>query len=284
VQQQKTALASVIPFFRTNVGNITDVNFNQTFDPQYDLPSAVTSVTRVDRGFTPSPNFAITTVFEDFDKPTGTNTSGATNNSNNITINHVTAIDCDGLPAGCLTVPDHFYTHDIPVNDVVAPPSPSDLLLGPQLFRAGAISWTSSGANTYFQTNWLDSGGLSVSGYQALEFRIDRQRSDTNPTQPHSLNSLNPTNFSVQLVFADGSLSKSVCLSTYTDLRGPVGGVAGLHPVMRTVRISLADFNCPISSADLPCAGLQFVRGIRLIFDKTATGAIYLANVRFTRR
>jgi hypothetical protein len=76
---------------------------------------------------------------------------------------------------------------------------------------------------------------------------------------------------------ADGSLSDPVQLSTYADLRGPVGGVSGpnanLHPILQTARISLQDF----TSADL-----TNVRGVRLVFDGTSSGAIYVANVRLS--
>lgn len=74
---------------------------------------------------------------------------------------------------------------------------------------------------------------------------------------------------------ADGTFSQALLLSSYTDLRGPVGGLgnAGLHPILQTARIPLSDF----AGADL-----TQVRGVRFSFDGTATGAIYLANVRLS--
>ena len=88
---------------------------------------------------------------------------------------------------------------------------------------------------------------------------------------------------------ADGSVSNAVPLCRYADLRGPVGGYdsyncvdtdsAGkcirwadaYHPILQTVRIPLAHF----INADL-----SQVRGVRLIFDITPSGSIYVANIR----
>jgi hypothetical protein len=42
---------------------------------------------------------------------------------------------------------------------------------------------------------------------------------------------------------------------------------------LQTVRIPLCDF---------PNADLTQVSGVRLVFDDTATGAIYLSNIRFS--
>ena len=71
---------------------------------------------------------------------------------------------------------------------------------------------------------------FSGTGYQTLDFRISRQESPADSSQPHSLNSSVSTNFSIQLVMADGSFSSPVRLSTYADLSGPVGGKNQLQP------------------------------------------------------
>jgi hypothetical protein len=261
-QQQQTALASVIPFFRGNVGSNASPNFNQNFDPRYSLPALVTSVTQVQRAFTPSPKSTITTIFEDFDQATGTNSSGVANDDY-VSITHVTATDC----TGCLTVPDHFYDFYDPMP--IPPVS--------QLFKAGAISWTSTDGNPYFQTNWTNlNNSADISGFQSLDFLVGRQRSSTAPTLPNTLNTTAVTNFSIQLVMADNSLSEPVCLSTYADLNGPVGGANELHTILQTVRIPLTDFNGNQLN-------LSQVRGIRFTFNKTTTGAIYLANIRLAR-
>jgi len=103
---------------------------------------------------------------------------------------------------------------------------------------------------------------------------VSRQRSTIDPVQPNSLNPSSPTSFVIQLVMSDNSLSEGVCLKTYTDLVGPVGGPDGLHAIMQTVRIPLADFRG---------VSLAQIRGIRFTFNETATGPIYIANIRLAR-
>jgi hypothetical protein len=146
--------------------------------------------------------------------------------------------------------------------------------------RAGRISWTTGGTNTYFQTNWTGTGGIDISSYTTLEIRVSRQNS--------SLNTDMPTNFSIRLMQTMNLGSGPLRLSTYIDpnfvgqsghqsyLQGPVGSTyGGAHPILQTVRIPLADF---------PNWGIvkRGVHGIRLIFDQTNSGAIYVANIRLS--
>ena len=227
--QRTTSLASVVALFRGNVGPNADPTFNQNFNPQYDLPDVVTSVTRIGRGYTDSPSSSVTTVFEDFDRPTGTNTYGFPNDASNITINHG-------------TVPNHAAVQ-----------------------RAGQISWSSADDANYFQSNWASAGsGNDVSAFETLDLRVSRQNSALNP--------VTPSNFAVALSLDDDTLSQPVNLSSYTDLRGPVGGPGGLHPILQSARVPLADF----------ATDLTRVRGVRLTFNDTPSGAIYVANLRLS--
>ena len=247
--QQQIALASLVAFFRANVGAAANPTLNRNFNPRHDPPPVVTSVTRVDQGFTPSPSSAVTRVFDDFDPPRGGDPAGISNvtNHSDVTITH-------GI------VPNH---------------DPS--------LAAGHITWTSPGADRYFQSTWTAAGsGNDVRGYQTLDFRISQRNNPLNPS--------GATNFSIRLVMADGSVSDPVPLCRYADLRGPVGGYNSYscvqqdtsgncirwadahHPVLQTVRIPLADF----VNADL-----SRVRGVRLVFDIKPSGAIHLANIRF---
>jgi hypothetical protein len=61
--------AAGMAFFRGNIGPNRNPVFNQNFDPEFLLPAVVTSITRVDRGYTDSPSSTITTVFDDFSNP-----------------------------------------------------------------------------------------------------------------------------------------------------------------------------------------------------------------------
>src|SRR5205823_7461039 len=101
--------------------------------------------------------------------------------------------------------------------------------------------------------------------------------------EPSLMNPTEPTNFSVRLALADGTLSEPVQLAAYTDLAGPVGsliffggGSVGrtlLHPILQTVRIPLSDLGAPLTR----------VRGVRFTFDGTPTGAIYMSDIRISR-
>ncbi|MFL5337690.1 MAG: hypothetical protein ACJ8H8_32105, partial [Geminicoccaceae bacterium] len=87
------------------------------------------------------------------------------------------------------------------------------------------------------------------------------------------------TDFSVQLVRPNGSLSAKVALSSYLALRGPVGrsdsdSFAELHPILMTARVPLEDFG--LSPADA-------IRGVRFSFDRSRSGAIQLADVRLSK-
>jgi hypothetical protein len=145
--QRQTGLASVLALFRGNVGAQADPSFNENFNPLVGLPSVVTSVTRVDRGYTDSP--ALNVTFEDFTQPTGTNTYGAANDAGGITINH-----------GANLVPNH----------------------APAL-RAAQISWNTP--NAFFQTNWTPpSVGADISNFLSLDIRLSRQSSGLNPAGP----------------------------------------------------------------------------------------------------
>jgi hypothetical protein len=77
-RQQQVGMAAVMALIRGNVGAQLDPTFNQNFNPLYLLPDVVSSVTRVDRGFTDSPSNTITTVLNDLSSSAGLSSSGIT--------------------------------------------------------------------------------------------------------------------------------------------------------------------------------------------------------------
>jgi hypothetical protein len=226
--QRQTGLASLVPFMRGYVpGSIGfDAQFTQTFNPQFALPSGLTAITPINRGYTDSPNAAITAVLEDFDQPTGTGSAGIPNQAQGISIQHQT-----------------IREHD------------------PSL-QAGAISWSRSGRNVYFQTNVAQPNqGIDISAYKTLDLRLENNRfAET------------ATDFEVALVSTDNTLSQAVPISTYLQLIGPVGGPGGIHRMLQTARIPLTDFTTDLSQ----------IRGVRLTFNKTPRGSIYAANIRLS--
>jgi len=242
--QRTTGLASVLAFFRANVGASATLSFNQNFDPRYQLPGAITSIpARVDEGFTPSPNLSRTKVLFEFlasGWPPGTSTA--------------TSSSAVSLVTG-LGVPNH---------------DPS--------LSAGSVTWNSSSCSTYLQINWKDKDtGDNIAGYQTLDFRVSRQLD-------FYKNASASTSFQIQLIAKDGSdagapTGSAVSLNRYISLAGPVGipdvvmPADGIHPILQTIRIPLTDFMG---------ANLSQIRGVRLIFSDTATGAIYVASLRLS--
>jgi hypothetical protein len=226
--QRATGSASLLAFMRGNIPGSVGFNpiFNRHFNPQFGLPREVTQITRVDRGYTSSPNKEITAVLEDFDRPTGTSSLGFANLARNINISH-------GF------VPEHDFS-----------------------FQAGNISWSRPGDDVYFQTNAAKVGqGINITAYKTLDLRVENQ-----------FYSAVPTDLQVSLVLGNGSLSRAVSLKNYVNLKGPVGGPGGTHAMLKTARISLNDFGVSLTD----------VQGVRLTFNKTQRGAIYVGNMRLS--
>ena len=129
-------------------------------------------------------------------------------------------------------------------------------------FHAVDLIWNSAGPNTYFQDNWVAAGqGLDLTRYETLDFRISRAN---NPL----LNGVVDTDFEVQLVNNDGTLTAAMPIALYASITGPVGTPKVLHETLQTVRIPLADFNSPKSA-----------RAVRFTFNSTATGDLFVADI-----
>jgi hypothetical protein len=244
-EQRETSLASVLAFFRGYVGAAADPALAAVLNPLFEPPASLTDITRVDRGYSDSADAAVTTTFDDFDQPTGTNSSGAANTASNVTVTH------GGLA-------DHDVTQ-----------------------RVAQVAWTSAGSNTYFQSNWTAPGASrNASGYKTLDFRLSRQcgNADCNGTNNQWLTT---TSFSIRLVGANGELSAPILLRDLFALTGPVGGLvkffgASRHPILSTVRIPLTAF----ASSSI----VSHLRGVRFTFDDTSSDEIFLGNLRLSKR
>src|SRR5262245_30281966 len=237
--QRQTALSSVLAFFRAHVGANKKPDLANIFNPQFALPATLANVTRVDRGYTDSPNSEVTAVFDDFTGNTGFNTSGAANDASNITIIH------GGIA-------NHSSAQ-----------------------RVARISWDNPGAGTFFQSNWTaPNTGRNVAAFETLDFRVSAQCKDL-PCNTTDSGFNFETNFSIRLVGPDGTPSNAVQLRDYVSLTGPVGGlVRGIgsspHPILLTARIPLTAFvNAPLTS----------LRGVRFTFDDTRRGDIHIGNI-----
>jgi hypothetical protein len=245
--ERTTALSSTVAFFVANVGATKLSEYNRNFNPQFELPASLTAITRIDRGYTDSPDSSFTSVFDDFTGPTGFNSHGPANSAANVSVIHAPVAN-----------------HD------------------PLLQRAALVSWNGPGADTFFQSNWTNLGGVNASSFGTVDFRVSRQCA--NPLDLLCSKQSNwfnfETNFSIRLVAGDGTLSNPVQLHDYLSLTGPVGslvfgfGTAG-HPILQTARIPLAAFGNSSIVSNL--------RGVRFTFDDTRRDEIYIANIQLSK-
>jgi hypothetical protein len=138
------------------------------------------------------------------------------------------------------------------------------------------LNWSMVGNDKYLQKNWRQAGvGVNISDHQTFDFRISRV--------PGVPNVSGNTNFSIQLVMANGGLSNSVKLCNYAYVDGPVGKYAtdpsgnripDYRPFLQTVRIPLMDF---------VGANLTEIRGVRVTLNESPIGSVHLTNLRFMK-
>jgi hypothetical protein len=130
------------------------------------------------------------------------------------------------------------------------------------VLKAANVSWTAASDQTFYEIPFTGTGvGLDASAMKTFDFRVSLQNSTGSATEP--------TNFTVQLVNADNTVSQPRKIRDYVELYQPGG-----HVVLDSARIPLTEF----AGADL-----TKVRGVRFTFNDTAAGAIHLASVRFSR-
>ena len=248
-EQQTIALASVSAFFRSHVGQHLEPTLNQNFNPLFALPEKISAITQIDRDFTPSPAASENMMVDNFDKETGINSSGYYNVANQIDIKHQSI--------------DTQYEEDHRTEQ-----------------RTAVISWKTSSAESYFEAVFAaPKKGHDIRGFATLDFRIARTDIQSNPDPI--------TDFSIQLEDANGRLSNSISTSEFVLLNGPIarkkeylGGdfdkppVLYFIPILKTARIPLTVFQG---------VDMKQIRGVRFTFDKTASGSLYLTNIRFQK-
>jgi hypothetical protein len=258
-EQQAVAMSSLLALMRGNVGAAADVTFNRNFNPPFGIPAMANGAvfpTAVDRGY--SPPGAIST-FDDF-------TAAGVNS-----VSHVAHVTPNVVVANG-TVPNE----------------------DPVISQAAAISWATANAANFFQTSWTANGapGININpaNFQTLDIRVSRQPIAANvPNGVGAIANGATTNFSVQLVGANGVMTREVAIAPFVDpnfaganllqksaIDGPVGGAAGgLHPILHTVRIPLSAFGNFAAIAPQ-------LHGVRLVFDQSAKGAIFVTNIRLS--
>ena len=143
--QRAVALTTLVGFFQATLGT-GEVPAENLFDPRQPLPAAVTEITRVDRGYSPSPDADVSTHLEEFLFQAGVSSTGQPNVHSNVGVVH------SPLPE-----------HDINV-------------------QGASVLWLAPGPSTFFQVNFAEPGaGVSLVGRDTLDFRVDRQSDVRNP-------------------------------------------------------------------------------------------------------
>jgi hypothetical protein len=207
--QRRTALKTVIPFFRSNLGTAPIPSLARRFDPSYPVPPALASETSYARGFTPSPRASENFVIDYFDRPTGTSSREVANQSSGLS---------------------HYEHGRASVNQ--------DLKQ-----RAAAVDWLKAGG--FLQVNAAAAGqGLDISDYHTLEFRVMVRCFDTLCTSlPDPTGDVD---FSISLADANATLSKAITLKSRAGARRPGGsfdsGSFSYNELFQTVRIPLSTF------------------------------------------
>lgn len=207
--QRQTAVKTLIPFFRSNLGTEPDPLLARRFDPNYPLPPALTSETSYARGFTPTPCASENFVIDDFDQPTGTSTWNVANQSSGLSL----------------------YSH----GQASSNQDPTQ--------RAAAVNWET--ADGFLQVNAAAVGqGFDVSSYRALEFRVMLRcygKLCVSPPEPGG-----DVDFSIALADDNGTLSQPLTLKSRAAVRRPGGAIEDSsfynNELFQTVRIPLSAF------------------------------------------
>lgn len=136
-QQQKIALASIPAFFRSHLGVKADEAYNKNFNPLVALSNDFTSITQIDRDFTPTPSAPQMEIIDDFNRSTGTSSGGFPNETSGIVV--------------------------------------TNRSLSKHNQRAATIQWEAASANTFFDIIIANKNeGRNFVGFTTLDFRVGR--------------------------------------------------------------------------------------------------------------
>jgi hypothetical protein len=263
-RQQNSLVSSLTAFFRSTVDAGTRVRFDANFNPLVGVPGTVTNPMGAVRLYPTSciereysrPPVSLTDI-DDFSQPEPFNS-------------HSTAAMPVRNSTGGATILQ--YQHSFGVVDLNDPTQ-----------RIARIRWRYNDPALpvpFFQDNWTPAGsGRDIRGNVTLDFRIARQVND--------VQNLNPgvsTDFSIYLVSGStppvyaGPVRLSTALGQgFASLTGPLGEALSdskitFHPYMETARIRLSAFH--------NLAAVQGnLRGVLFYFNRTTTGAIFLADI-----
>lgn len=209
--QRRTALNTLIPFFRSNLGKTPIPVLADRFDPSYPLPKSLLADSSYARGFNATSRASENFVIDNFDRETGISSQGRATEVSGLSQYEHKAFE---------------LTHDATQ-------------------RSAVIKWDQAGG--FIQVNAASTKGTNINGYQALEFRVALSCFDelcnnkTNPT--------GDLDFSISLADATTPLSEPVTLKSYAAVHRPGGSwlfspsVYVSTDILQTVRIPLSAFN-----------------------------------------
>ncbi|TXN22774.1 hypothetical protein [Methylobacterium sp. WL19] len=221
--QQLTAVQTLVPFFRGTVGANADPSLAAIFNPSNSLPSSLTDITNVDRGFLPQPIGPDVERLETFSRDTGTSDAGVRTTSKGVTVVHQSAA----------------FEHQAGT-------------------RVATVGWDAQSKGIkMFQINFAP--GKDFSPFKAISFRTSLRCFGQICLNPASENG--EMSYLVRLVDANDQLSQGFLTSKEVRISRPVGptnyrGAKQLHSTLYTINISLSQFG----GVDLSnIKGLRFV-------------------------
>jgi hypothetical protein len=216
--QQKLVVETLVPFMKAHVGVGADPALSKMFDPRNPLPTAVSSLTTVDRSYIPYAGRNYNRLLLGFSWNIGT-------------------VGWDIRPTVSLVQSEH---RQVPGHEGAV--------------RGGTFAWTQGSLDTFAEYQLSDEEGRDFIPEEFVEFRVTRVKRSTP----------DPLNFSIQLVAADGTKSRTLELKNYVTVMAPAGG----HSLLQTVSIPVADFQT---------AGKQ--RSIRFTFDRSSNEVAIISQV-----
>lgn len=213
-QQQQIANTLATTFFRANVGAARDKALNAPFDPSTTLPTSLTSITRIDRGFLLAADTSLSTPFDTLTATLGSAAGAASTDVQNV-------VDILG------TVPDHDTS-----------------------FQAHNITWPSTPSAKFVQYNFAAPGsGIPMGDSWFFDFRVDRALDPANSAATTNFNvqlalsdgSLTSSTW-VSAFLPSGGLAGPAGSRTASEPNRP-------HSEMQTVRIGKVSFALPINAS-----------------------------------
>ncbi len=209
-KQQQTALVPVVRFFTALVGRQATPALADLFDPTFDLPSTLTKVTRVQRGYLPAAPGDAVKLLETFSKTTPESDAGV-----------------PYRPVGLSVANERDEDHA-------------------QMPRIARVTWSGGVATRQFDIRFTKKAGLDLSGYRTLSLRTAIGCTPSTCDKP--LNPNGEMEFKLRLIGASGQLSTPLSTKGRIALTRPVGMEFLQHRMLATVSFDLSAFGLPLQS------------------------------------